>query len=134
MTAKKPAKKKETRGRKTVWTPLLCQKIETGAAYDFNDSQLAEYAGISRETLYKKFREDPAFSDRIDSLRERPMLKAKESMVNALGDPNFALKYAERRAKKEFAIRTEHTGPEGAPLVITPVNYADLAEDTTDTP
>ena len=139
MTAKKPAKKapakkKETRGRKTVFTPIVVQKIEQVAALNGTVEQMAFYAGISRAVLYEKLASDKVFSDRIAGLREKPMLKALETIVNSLGNPGDAKWYAERMDKKSFSLRTEHTGAEGAPLVITPVNYADLAEDPSDTP
>ena len=44
------------------------------------------------------------------------MLKARNTIVKSLDNPKDAQWYAERKAKKEFAPRSEHTGAEGKDL------------------
>ena len=93
--------------RPTKKTPEIIQKIEEVAALDGSVEEMAYYAGIHRETLYVWMKEDKEFSDRIQELRERPVLKARQTVVKSLDDADIAFKYLERKKKHEFSQRTE---------------------------
>lgn len=105
MAVKKPKKK----GRKTVFTPEVIRKIEEVAALDGSVEEMAYYAGIHRDTIYRKLQSDKVFFDRIQDLRERPVLKARQTVVRALDDPNFAHKYLEKKRRKEFGNSVDLT-------------------------
>jgi hypothetical protein len=50
-------------------------------------------------------------------LKMKTILKARTTVVNALNNnPEFALKYLERKKKDEFSLRTEFTGKDGESL------------------
>jgi hypothetical protein len=100
--ATEPQKEGETRGRPTKLTPEVRQKIEQAAALDATVKEICFYADISRETYYQWMKEDPAFSDRIEALRAKPMLKARETIVKSLEDPTHAFRYAEKKGGGEF--------------------------------
>ncbi len=97
-------------GRPTVMTDEVIRKIEEVAALDGSVGEMAYYAGIHPDTIYKKLKEDKDFSDRITALRERPVLKARQTIVKALEDPNHAFKYVEKKRKKEFGNSLELSG------------------------
>jgi hypothetical protein len=100
--AKKPKKSHKKVGRPTVFTEEVIRKIEEVASLDGSVEEMAYYAGIHRDTIYAKLAEDKDFSDRIQHLKERPVLKARQTVVRSLDDPNHAFKYLERKRKKEF--------------------------------
>lgn len=101
------AKKKETRGRPTVFTTEVLRKIEEVAALDGSVEEMAYYADIHVATLYRYLEAHEDFSDRIKKLRERPILKARQTIVSSLAQPEHARWYIERKKKKEFSTRVE---------------------------
>lgn len=111
--------KKSNAGRPTVMTDEVIRKIEEVAALDGSVAEMAYYAGIHVDTLYAHLKENKEFSDRINGLRERPILKARQTIVKALDNPHDAQWYLERKRKKEFAARSEFTGADGSELKIT---------------
>ena len=90
------------RGRPTVVTPEMLGKLEQVFAIDGTVEEACSYAEIARNTYYEYLKRNPDFQDRIDELRQRPLLKARQTIVKSLDDPNHAFKYAEKKLKKEF--------------------------------
>lgn len=88
-------------------TPEVVLKLEQAFAIDATVGEACSYAEISRNTFYVYLKEHPEFQDRIDELRERPILKARQTVVSALTQPEYAMKYLERKAKREFSTRIE---------------------------
>lgn len=101
MTQKKK-KNKSKAGRPTVKTPEVIRKIEEAAAFDASVEEMAYYAGIHRDTLYSWLADDEVLSDRITALRTRPILKARQTIINSISDPNHAKWYLEKKKKTEF--------------------------------
>lgn len=101
--------KKETRGRPTLRTPETIRKIEEVAALDGSVEEMAYYAGVHPDSIYAWMKDDKDFSDRIKALRERPILKARQTVVKSLDVPQSAQWYIERKKKLEFSTRTEST-------------------------
>ncbi|MAH46255.1 hypothetical protein CMI37_10520 [Candidatus Pacearchaeota archaeon] len=110
-------KKRKKSGRPTSDTPETRQKIEQAAALDASVAEIAFYAGISRETYYQIIKKDKTFSDRIEALRNKPVLKARQTIVQGLDQPDTARWFLERKRKAEFSHRTELTGPDGKDLI-----------------
>ena len=104
--------------RPTKKTPEIIAKIEEVAALDGSVEEMAYYAGIHRETLYVWMKEDKKLSDRIQELRERPILKARQSIVKSLDDANHAFRYLEKKKRKEFGNNLDITS-DGEKLSIT---------------
>lgn len=118
-------------GRPTAMTEEVIRKIEEVAALDGSIEEMAYYAGIHRDTIYAKMKEDKEFSDRINDLRERPILKARQTIVKGLEQPDNARWYLERKKKLEFAQRSELTGKDGGAIEVnslTDKSDADLAK------
>lgn len=104
-------------GRPTVMTPEIINKLEEVFAIGGSDSEACFYADIGMSTLYAYQQDHPAFIDRKEALKERPILKARQTIVKALDNPQEAKWYLERKKKLEFAPRTEMTGAEGKDLI-----------------
>ncbi len=121
-------KPKRSVGRPSVFTEEVVRKIEEVAALDGSVEEMAYYAGIHPDSIYTHFKINKEFSDRIKALRERPVLKARQTIVKALDDPQNAQWYIARKRKKEFAERVENQ----TELIIPQPIYGGLSvpEDT----
>lgn len=104
-------------GRPTVFTPETVNKLEQAFAIDCTVEEACSYAEITRQSFYEHIKRNPEFSDRIDDLRQRPILKARQTIVKSLYNPQQAQWYLERKVKKEFTQRSELTGADGEALI-----------------
>lgn len=93
---------KKKLGRPTVMTEETRRKIEEAAAIDASIEEICFYADIHKDTYYEWMKKEPAFSDRIAALRNRPIMKARQTIVKALEDPNHAFKYLSKKKRLEF--------------------------------
>ena len=114
---------KSKAGRHTVMTELTIKKLEEVFAIGGTDEEACMYADISHQTLYTYQEKYPEFVERKEALKERPILKARQTIVNALSNPHDAQWFLSRKRKKEFGDNVDVTsGGE----VITPI-YAGLS-------
>ena len=77
---------------------------------DCTDTEACLYADISPATLYNYQKEHPEFLERKNLLKEKPFLKARKTIIDNLDKPEMALKYMERKKKKEFSPTMEISG------------------------
>lgn len=106
-------------GRPTIMTPEIISKLEEVFAIGGSDNEACFYAGIGKSTLYNYQQEHPEFLERKEALKERPILKARQTIVKGLEEADNAKWFLERKVKKEFASRSEITGANGEPLQIS---------------
>lgn len=104
---------------KSKLTPEMKSKIEEVAALDGSVKEMAYYCDVSHQTIYNWFEEDPELFERVERLRERPILKARQTISKSLETPQGAQWYLARKKKKEFSERIEQTGADGEPLAVT---------------
>lgn len=98
---------KSNAGRPTAITPEVIAKLEQAFAIDATVEEACSYAEVSRDAFYDHLKVNPAFSDRIAELRERPILKARQTIVKHLDNPSQAQWYIERKRRQEFSTRVE---------------------------
>lgn len=110
--------------RPQEWNDEIVKKLEEVFALDGTISEACFYAGITRQTYYNHVKEDAEegtpekeLFDRFEALRERPILKARQTIIKGLDQPENAKWYLERKRKTEFANRQELTGKDGKDLV-----------------
>lgn len=104
-------------GRPTVFTKEVLQKLEEAFALGCTDGEACYYADIAKSSLYNYQVSHPEFLERKDALKERPILMARQELIKGLkGNAELALKYLERKLKKEFSLRVENTGEDGKPI------------------
>lgn len=128
MTKKKMPKKGKPKGKKSVGGRRLfdgknikdvIQKLEAVWAIDGSDKEAALYADISPAALCDYLKKNPKVSERKEALRNRPVLKARQEVVKGLDkNPEFSLKYLERKQAKEFAPQSmmKHSGDAKEPI------------------
>lgn len=89
--------------KKTKFTRETLQKLEDAFALDATIEEACFYANISPALYYLRVKDDKKLLERFEALRQRPVLTARQTVVTALKtDPDMALKYLERKRKKEF--------------------------------
>lgn len=101
-------KKKNKGGRPTVIDEVVVGKLEYAFSLDSTVEEACTFAGIHRDTLYSYLKKKPEFSDRIDQLRELPMMLARQTIARSLmNDADIALKYAKNKRNNEFNERKD---------------------------
>jgi hypothetical protein len=98
--------KKSNGGRPTVFTQEVLQKLEYAFSLGCTDLEACFYADISKSSLYNYQNENPEFLERKESLKERPVLLAREQVVNAIigGDVASAHKVLDRKEGSKVSI------------------------------
>src|SRR5689334_711646 len=104
-------------GRPPKLTPETVTKLEQAFALDATVEEACFFADISRKTYYEWIKDDPDLGDRLEALRNRPVLTARATIIGALNKPFYALEYLKRKRRDEFAERQEFTGKDGKPVV-----------------
>lgn len=95
--------------KKQKQTPEVIAKLESVFAIDGTIREACFYANIGESTYYEWVKNDKELLERFERLREKPVLKARREVIKGLdGNPEFSLKYLERKRKNEFSLRTEH--------------------------
>lgn len=81
-------------------------------------TQACRYARIDRTTYYNWCDADEGFLNKMEAAQDFATINAKRVIAEAIaaGDVSAAKWWAERKAKDEFATRSEHTGADGAEL------------------
>lgn len=105
-------------GQPTKLTEETRKKAYEAAALGASVLELAFYVNVSRRTFYNWIKMDEAFAEEIDRLRQKPILKARQTIVKSLDDPSGAQWFLERKLKKEFSTRQEVTGEDGKAISV----------------
>jgi hypothetical protein len=96
-------KKPHPGGRPTVIDEVVLRKLDEAFSIGATDNEACLYADISPRALYSYQDKHPEFKQRKDLLKEKPILKARTTVINSLNDPEIAFRYLERKRKDEFA-------------------------------
>lgn len=99
-------------------------KLEQAFAIGCTDKEACSYAEITENQLY--YYENTINTDfrvRKQELKVKPILKAKQTVVKALDEPEHAKWYLERKKKDEFSNRQEITGRDGEDMKLNVIVY-----------
>jgi len=94
------------------------RKLEEAFSVGSDVSAACYYADISRECFYRWIKEGKMSKEKYDRLREKPVLKAYQTIYKELDKADTAKWYLERKRKDEFSSRQEHSGRDGEPIAI----------------
>lgn len=92
-------------GRPTVIIEVVVRKLESILQLGVSDGTACQYAKISRDTFYDHLKNDPHFSDRIQSAKDLVTIAAGKTVTNAIvndKDVATAKWWLERKAPDEF--------------------------------
>ena len=113
MARQHESKYKFTYRRTTKLTPDTIRKLEEAAGVRLNVSESCAYAGISRDTYYDWMKRVTGLSDRLDDLRENPIIRAKRRIINQLdNDTNVSFRFLEKEKPEDYGerLKIEHSG------------------------
>ena len=107
--SEKQIKKNHKVGRPSVMTDAVKDKLLYAYSIGCSTKEAALYADISTDTLYKYFKKDPAFADKCDLLKNKPVLKARIASNKLIedGDPVHIRWYLEHKKADEFNTRQQ---------------------------
>jgi hypothetical protein len=92
----------------------VLSKLEYVWSVGGTDEEACVYADITVAGLQRYQDKHPEISIRKKLLKEKPVLLAREAVIQALKEknPDIAIKYLERKKKDEFSLKTEtaHSG------------------------
>lgn len=126
-------------GRPTKLSVEIINKLKQAFAIGATVEEACFYAEIDKGTYYNWIKNNDALFHEFERLKQKPILEARQEVVKGLkGNPEFALKFLERKKKDEFSLRTELTGTTNEPIKFI-LEYADpkdkihssIPEDTT---
>lgn len=91
-------------GRPTVMTNETLQKLNEAFMLGCTDEEACIYANISMSTLYNYQQDNKWFLEKKNLLKQSTILQARREVIKGIkGNPDLALRYLERKAKKEFS-------------------------------
>ena len=100
------AKKKiaPNKGSNTKLTPDNRVKLEQAAAIDASVEEMAYYCDVSRQTIYNWLENNKELFDKIERLRNKPILTARQRVIKDLNTPEGARWFLSknRRAREDF--------------------------------
>lgn len=95
-------------GRPPAVTPEVIRLLEEAFAWGCSDREACVWAGISTTAFYEWQKKNKKFTERKETLKETPIMKARKAVVEALpSDPELSLKFLERKKKDEFSLKHE---------------------------
>ncbi len=95
-------------GRPHIIDDIRLGKLEEAFAIGAGDKEACFYANINPDTLYEYQKKNPEFTERKASLKQRPVLLARQTVLKALEtDVITARWYLERKRKDEFSTKIE---------------------------
>ena len=85
------------------------------------DTEACLYANIAPSTMYLYASSNPEFSERKETLKQNPFMKARGVLLDALndGDISTAHKVIDRKEGSKLAV----SGPNGGPVQITEIKH-----------
>lgn len=102
-------KPKKRRGRPSVITPEIIDKLDYAFSIGCNDSEAISFAGISKSAFYNYLDKHADYKERKEALKLKPILKAKKANNDLIesGDPVHIRWYLERKKADEFSSKAE---------------------------
>jgi len=95
-------------GQPTKMTPEVLKELKDAFLIGCTDAEACFVADITGTTLYNYQNRNPEYVEQKRQWKERPVYLARKCVVdNVSEDKDLALKFLERKNKKEFAVRSE---------------------------
>lgn len=101
--------KKRKRGRPSVITPDIINKLDYAFSIGCSDNEAISYAGISSSAFYNYIDKHPEYKERKEALKLKPVLKAKKANNDLIesGDPVHIRWFLERKKADEFSTKAD---------------------------
>lgn len=92
-------------GRPTIMTPETIDKLRQAFMMGCSDREACVYANIANQTLYNYQLTNPEFLEQKMTFKAYPLIKARKTIFDNLGEVKTAQWYLERKQPKEFGSR-----------------------------
>ena len=92
-------------GRPTIMTTETIAKLRQAFMMGCSDREACIYADIGLQTLYDYQQKNPEFPEQKKAFKTYPIMKARKTIFDNLGDTKTAQWYLERKQPKEFGLR-----------------------------
>lgn len=102
-------------GRPPKITDLVLAKLEQAFLMGCTDKEACLYADIVPSTLYRYQEENPEFTERKETLKQNPVMKARGVVLDALGENDIHTAHKVIERKDGTKVKNENTGPDGGP-------------------
>lgn len=96
-------------GRGLSLTQEQIERLEYAFSCGCPVTEACLFAKINRATFYNYCNRNEGFFDRMNELRDKPVLQARMTIKKNLDDPKVAQWLLERKAKKEFSAQVDIT-------------------------
>jgi len=97
-------------------TPEVIAKLEEAFSFGSTDLEACCYANISKDTLYRIIKKNPEFSDRKETLKNHPTMKAKRIVNKSLNDGDLPTAHKVIDRKEGSKVNQTITGADGGPI------------------
>lgn len=87
----------------------ILEKLKTAFSIDCNIREACIYCEITESTYYNWKKKNPELFEKIEKLREEPVLKAKATIYNNLADIGTAKWLLERKRKSDYGNQLDVT-------------------------
>lgn len=94
-------------GKYTKLTEETVKKLEEAFAIDATVEEACFYANISKPTYYDWIKKDEKLEERLNALRNKPVLKARQEVVKGLINYQNSMDYLKRKRGKEFSDKQD---------------------------
>jgi hypothetical protein len=118
--------KKNKGGRPSVMTDEVIRKLEEAFLFGCSDLEACCFADISKSSLYDYCVANPEFSERKETLKNKPTMKAKRIIDKALDDSDLATAHKVIDRKEGAKIKQEISGPDGGPVQTTVLEFVPI--------
>lgn len=98
---------KEGGGRGIKITPEQIERLEYAFSCGCPVTEACLFAKVPRASFYNYCDTNVGFLDRMNELRDKPILKARLTISKNLDDPKVAQWLLERKLKKEFSAQVD---------------------------
>jgi hypothetical protein len=96
--------------KRSKLTPETIKKLEEVFSMDGSVPEACYYANISEPTYYAWIKENPALEEQFKRLKQRPILKARQIVMQRMSDSyQNAMDYLKRKKRLEFGDNIDVT-------------------------
>ena len=127
LVIKPISEKQEGPGRPPIYRDVVLPKLVEAFKRDATREEACRKAKIGTTTFERYMKDDEDFRGQIEDAKDYAIEMAKEGVVNHLEkkrDPDFALRFLERRQRSRYALRNEITGADENPIEVDIVGEA----------
>jgi len=90
-------------------TPERIELLREAFLFDSTITEACLYADINCATYYNWKKKNPELFDKLEALRENPVMKAKKTVLDDIGNPQTAKWLLERKRKADYGNQLDVT-------------------------